>query len=166
MAPMSAAQKATASTRMPDRMHAHLAMCPLRADWYRMKASYETAIENRNGVIRNTARDPMPSGMNGVDSTCAMAAVSTWPMAAAAVSGIPIAMIDTWKKSAATTPHMPLITFDRKMTPPTMSTADWKLMPTLPDSTAPDAIICAAKMPSRLGMFDSHAHIRTPRCSP
>ena len=117
-------------------------------------------------MIRKIARDPMPSGMNGVVSTLMVAAPSICPSAARAVSGMPIMMIDTWKKSANTTPHMPLSTFERKMTPATISTAVWKLTPRAAESTEPDAINCAAKMPSRLGMFESHAHVRTPRCSP
>ena len=130
-----------------------------------MKASYDTEIENRNGVIRNTARVPMPVGTNGVASTCAVVPGSTALAAATAVSGMPTTMIATWKKSAATTPHMPLMTFDSRMMAPIASTAVGYEMPS-PDSTEPAAIICAAKIPSRLGMFETHAHIRTPRFSP
>ena len=81
-----------------------------------MNASYDTEIENRNGVIRKTARVPMPGGTNGVASAADAAPGSAWLTAAHAVSGMPTTMIATWKKSAATTPHMPLITFETKMT--------------------------------------------------
>lgn len=48
---------------------------------------------------------------------------------------------------------------------PIASTAVVYEMPS-PDSTEPAAIICAAQIPSRLGMFETHAHIRTPRFLP
>ena len=111
------------------------------------------------------ARVPMPDGMNGVASAADAAPGSAWLTAAHAVSGMPTTMIATWKKSAATTPHMPLITFETKMTAPMASTAWVNSMPN-PERTLPAAISCAAKMPSRLGMFESDAHSRTPRRSP
>ena len=74
-------------------------------------------------------------------------------------------MIETCTKSTATTPHIPLITLESRMTPPMTSTACENSKPK-PASTVPEAMSCAAKMPSRLGMFESDAQIRTARLSP
>ena len=74
-------------------------------------------------MIRKTARVPMPGGNEGRGQQRAQGPRPRWVTAATATSGIPTRMIATCTKSTATTPHIPLITFEKKITAPMTSTA-------------------------------------------